>query len=158
MTFDVEFHKVPLKRDDFSLSTTIHPHHNTQSTMFATKTIISAALAAIASCAEPASFHVCNAGFSSHIGEYKQAQAQDGVFRYTNENGISVYRHNGYWYMGDMRPWPPVTTYRCVFECPKDEDFPPLVTFETNAKKGKDPAPILQAEPCATAFKNETAK
>ena len=68
--------------------------------------------------------------------------------KYTNEKGMSIFRHNGYWYMGDMRPWPPVTNYRCVADCNKDEDVPPMVDFETNPNKGTDPAPSLRDEPC----------
>ena len=61
---------------------------------------------------------------------------------------MSIFRHNGYWYFGDLRNWPPTTTYRCVADCPKDEELPPTVAFETNAKKGKDPPPTLSSEPC----------
>jgi hypothetical protein len=63
--------------------------------------------------------------------------------------GMSIFRHNGCWYVGDMTNWPPVTNYRCGSGCPKDEDTPPEMTFETNAKKGKDPPPSLSHEPCS---------
>ena len=94
-------------------------------------------------------YYVCEAGIKGHVGTYKAKGHQDGVPKYTNENGLSIFRHNGYWYMGDLRPWPPVTNYRCVADCTKDEDVPPTVDFETNPKKGSDPAPSLRDEPCS---------
>ena len=93
-------------------------------------------------------FYICRAGMKDHEGTYKAKGKQDGVHKYANEKGITLFRHKGYWYVGDMKPWPPVTNYRCVADCDKDEDTPPTVAFETNPMKGKDPAPTLQAEPC----------
>ena len=87
-------------------------------------------------------------GLPDATGKYVADKFQDGVEKWTNAKGMSMFRHNGYWYMGDLRPWPPVTYYRCVADCPKDEDLPPLVAFESNPKKGKDPAPTVQSGPC----------
>ena len=37
-----------------------------------------------------------------------------------------MYRHSGYWYMGDLGPWPPETHYRCIKGCEHGLDVPPL--------------------------------
>eukprot|EP00937_MAST-01D_sp_MAST-1D-sp2_P000385 g385.t1 len=97
-------------------------------------------------------FYVCgNVGVKGTAGKYVAKGHQDGVPKYTNEHGLSIFRHNGYWYFGDLKPWPPVTHYRCVADCPKDEDAPhPSYDFETNPQKGKDPAPAIQAEACGS--------
>lgn len=34
-----------------------------------------------------------------------------------NEEGMGIWRHFGYWYIGDYGEWPPVTFYRCVVGC-----------------------------------------
>ena len=97
-------------------------------------------------------FFVCgNVGSEKHKGNYTAAGYQDGIHKYTNANKMSIYRHNGFWYIGDVSVWPPTTHYRCVSDCPKDEDLPTVdLTFETNLKKGRDPPPTLHRslEPC----------
>jgi hypothetical protein len=95
------------------------------------------------------SFYVCgNVGTPNYNGNYTAQGYQDGISKYTNGQKISIYRHNGFWYMGDLTSWPPVTHYRCVADCPKDGEQPPLMTFETNPMKGKDPPPTVQTAPC----------
>ena len=63
---------------------------------------------------------------------------------------MSVYRHSGYWYIGDLGPWPPETHYRCIQGCEHGMDSPQLdKTYEPNRNIGQLPAPSLQADPCA---------
>ena len=72
--------------------------------------LVPAALAADDAPKAGGPFYVCEAGIKDHVGTYKAKGHQDGVPKYTNENGMSIFRHNGYWYMGDLRPWPPVAS------------------------------------------------
>jgi hypothetical protein len=55
----------------------------------------------------------------------------------------------GYWYMGDMAPWPPQTHYRCIEGCGYNLPTPPLTGFQVKKNIGEEPAPLLQDTPCA---------
>jgi hypothetical protein len=112
--------------------------------------LIAALMIVCAFAGENDTFYICPpTGMAKHIGNYTAKGFQDGVSKYTNKvSGMSIYRNNGYWYVGDVNNWPPTTHYRCVSDCEKDGESPPLVQFETNAKKAKDPAPVIQASPC----------
>ena len=74
----------------------------------------------------------------------------DGAPKFSNDEGMSVYRHSGYWYIGDLGPWPPETHYRCIQGCEHGMDSPQLdKVYEQNRNIGQLPAPTLQADPCA---------
>lgn len=96
--------------------------------------------------AEP-SYYVCMAGDASYIGRYELVEPQ----LYSNDNGKSLFRHGGFWYFGDVDAWPPVTDYRCVSDCPINEDTPPLGAPFTVSASGIDPAPTVSSRPCLTA-------
>jgi hypothetical protein len=97
-----------------------------------------------------ASLHVCSAGVASFVGEYTEDSLTfDGAPKFVNENGMSVYRHQGYWYFGDMAPWPPMTYYRCIEGCGYNSPAPPLTGFQPKKGVGAAPSPVLQSEPCA---------
>jgi len=97
-----------------------------------------------------AAFHVCSAGDVRFIGKYvEDTQTSDGVQRYVNNGGMTLYRHQGYWYFGDMTPWPPVTHFRCIEGCGYNLPTPPLFGYLAKKNVGVLPAPALQTEPCA---------
>lgn len=106
---------------------------------FLTLSMARACLAA----AEPA-YYVCKAGDASYIGRYELVEPQ----LYANENGKALFRHSGFWYFGDTEAWPPVTDYRCVTDCPLNEDTPPLHAQFTVSSTGIDPAPNVSMLPC----------
>lgn len=62
------------------------------------------------------SIFVCEAGDNKFVGKYTASMdvKEDNVPIYSNKNEMSFYRYNGFWYLGDLEPWPPVTHYRCV--------------------------------------------
>ena len=96
-----------------------------------------------------ASLHVCSAGEAAFVGEYVEDSASsDGTSKFINENGMSVYRHQGYWYIGDMAPWPPVTYYRCIEGCGYNSETPPLTGYQPKKGVGVSPSPVLKLEPC----------
>merc|ERR1719316_2559336 len=73
-----------------------------------------------------ANYHCCSAGEPRFLGTYKEDGEQDGAPKFTNSNGMTVFRNNGFWYMGDMVEWPPKTFYRCVEGCASGTATPPL--------------------------------
>jgi hypothetical protein len=42
-----------------------------------------------------ASFHVCESGNPKFIGHYTEDSVSDGSPRYSNEEGMSIFRHQG---------------------------------------------------------------
>jgi hypothetical protein len=49
------------------------------------------------------------------IGKYTAGkETLDGAPTYSNSNDLSIFRNKGFWYIGNLAPWPPVTAYRCV--------------------------------------------
>ena len=96
--------------------------------------------------------YICNCGDSSFLGEYKIAmeEVMDGVPSYVSKRGKSIFRNNGFWYVGDVHQWPLQTHYRCVghVDCPRTPT-PPIPGFWTvNKFVGKAPSPVLQTTPC----------
>jgi hypothetical protein len=67
---------------------------------------------------------------------------------YMNDDGMGIWRHGGFWYVGDYASWPPVTFYRCVVGCEQDEAEPPATGYKS--KKGVEEAGELtiQSTPC----------
>eukprot|EP01041_Mallomonas_annulata_P006794 gene6794-13756_t len=100
--------------------------------------------------------HVCRAGDPSVLGVYSSgAEAMDGAPTFTNGNELSFFRNNGFWYLGDLRAWPPITHYRCVQPegCNSGEDVPPTSAqgvWTVNKAVGKEPPPEISLVPCVS--------
>ena len=62
------------------------------------------------------SLSVCQAGEEALLGEYVKdvENTMDGVAVYSNANDMAFFRNKGFWYLGNLGPWPPETHYRCV--------------------------------------------
>jgi hypothetical protein len=74
-------------------------------------------------------FHICESDDPLFIGTYlPSSEKLDGFSIYTNSNDMSIFRNKGFWYVGNLAPWPPETHYRCVEveSCNFDIDTPPL--------------------------------
>uniref|UniRef100_A0A7S2BWQ9 Uncharacterized protein n=1 Tax=Florenciella parvula TaxID=236787 RepID=A0A7S2BWQ9_9STRA len=101
--------------------------------------------------AASANFYICESGSEQFLGHYTMDTSKtDGAPKFSNDEGMSVYRHSGYWYIGDLGPWPPETHYRCIQGCEHGMDSPQLdKVYEQNRNIGQLPAPTLQADPCA---------
>ena len=55
--------------------------------------------------ADPKSYHICSAHSPDYLGEFKFNDFQDGVSSYVNDEEIGLWRHKGFWYMGDYSSW-----------------------------------------------------
>lgn len=98
--------------------------------------------------------YVCHCGDANFLGKYSVSQdhVYDGVPSYINANKKSVFRNNGFWYVGDVSSWPLETHYRCVGHesCPMKRPTPPVPgVWTVNRQVGKAPEPVLQLTPCA---------
>ncbi len=52
---------------------------------------------------ENSSFFICEAGDENVIGEYRiESESKDGVSVYSNANDLSIFRNNGFWYIGNL--------------------------------------------------------
>ena len=99
--------------------------------------------------------YVCASPDEAFLGKYTAGNNIDGVPSYVNENDMAFFRHSGFWYLGDLQQWPPVTHYRCVnFEgCNNGEDHPADNTMGNWAiikRFGKEPIPSISFSPCET--------
>lgn len=105
---------------------------------------------------EEQAFYICAAGDPKFLGKFimseKKSDMMDGVEVWFNEKDMAIFRNKGFWYIGDMEPWPPATHYRCVQEigCNYGERIPPTSKQGTWAPSGmgKEPAPIVLNVPC----------
>lgn len=100
-------------------------------------------------------FYVCECGDEKFLGKYVQGDEMskmDGIIPYFNEKDMAIYRYKGFWYLGNVEEWPPVTNYRCVQEigCNYGIDHPPTSKEGTWAAsgRGKVPAPVVLNTPC----------
>ena len=100
-------------------------------------------------------FYVCECGDALFLGKYVQGDQKskmDGIIPYFNDKDMAIYRYKGFWYLGNVEEWPPVTSYRCVQEigCNYGKDLPPTSKEGTWAAsgRGKDPAPVILNTPC----------
>ena len=50
-----------------------------------------------------ATYHCCSAGEPQFLGTYKEDGEQDGAPKFTNSNGMTVFRNNGFWCAGARR-------------------------------------------------------
>lgn len=58
-------------------------------------------------------YHICSCEDPQFLGTYtKSVDTMDGAPVYTNMNEMSFFRNNGFWYIGNLAPWPPETHYR----------------------------------------------
>eukprot|EP00640_Fibrocapsa_japonica_P004601 CAMPEP_0113941934 /NCGR_PEP_ID=MMETSP1339-20121228/7756_1 /TAXON_ID=94617 /ORGANISM="Fibrocapsa japonica" /LENGTH=129 /DNA_ID=CAMNT_0000946219 /DNA_START=58 /DNA_END=447 /DNA_ORIENTATION=- /assembly_acc=CAM_ASM_000762 len=97
----------------------------------------------------PKHLYVCQAGDPKAVGVYEMNDTEeDGAVTYLGEGGLSLWRHMGFWYVGDKEPFPPDTHYRCVKGCGRNLQAPPLSGYSKAQQHGKDPAPVFQLEPC----------
>jgi hypothetical protein len=106
-------------------------------------------------------FYVCEAHDSKFIGAYVAGrQNLDGVAVFSNQNDMSFFRSKGFWYLGNLAPWPPETHYRCVEAEGCNYNLPVPPTSEEGAWKGSKKyndggAPRVSATPCASATSEE---
>ena len=106
--------------------------------------------------AEGVAYSICSAGDSQLVGSYTMSESEtlDDAPVWTNGNDISFFRNKGFWYIGDLGPWPPETHYRCVEAegCNQGEAFPPTEGGIWTASKrfGKEPLPVISVGPCAS--------
>ena len=93
-------------------------------------------------------YHCCTAGEPEFLGTYTEDGENDGAPKYTNAKSRSIFRNNGFWYMGDLSGWPPETYYRCVEGCASGASSPPLEGYQATKTRGVAQAPILSTEEC----------
>lgn len=100
---------------------------------------------------------VCEAGEEALLGEYikEEENSMDGAPVFTNANDMSFFRNKGFWYLGNLGPWPPETHYRCVEAegCNYMESTPPVSAEGTvwSASKmfGSEPVPVITEGACS---------
>eukprot|EP01038_Epipyxis_sp_PR26KG_P008568 gene8568-11578_t len=99
--------------------------------------------------------HICESEDPLFIGTYTPSREQmDGVPVFTNNHEMSFFRSKGFWYIGNLGPWPPETHYRCVEveEC-NYLNSTPAATINGNWKGSKRynkvGTPLISLEPCA---------
>jgi hypothetical protein len=100
--------------------------------------------------------YVCSAGDPTLIGKYSPGAQFNDAPTYTNENDMSFFRNKGFWYLGNLASWPPVTHYRCVDSegCNYMLDYPSdsnTGSWTINKKFGKEPFPQFSTVPCSNA-------
>ena len=115
------------------------------------------ALAQRAGADELVQLHVCESGDPAFLGTYiKGTGTMDGAPVYTNGNDMSFFRNKGFWYLGNLEPWPPETHYRCVEPegCNPGLEAPPTSAqgaWSANKRFGKEPVPSILLQPCAAS-------
>ena len=77
----------------------------------------------------------------------------DGAPVFSNNNDFSFFRNKGFWYLGNLGPWPPETHYRCVEAegCNAGQDTPPTTAqgmWSASKRFGKMPVPVVSLSPC----------
>jgi len=94
-------------------------------------------------------FYICSSSNEDLLGTYVGSGFEDETTMWKNEDGMGIWRHGGFWYVGDYAAWPPQTFYRCVVGCEQHLESPPLSGYKT--KKGVDEVADLaiQSTPCA---------
>lgn len=98
--------------------------------------------------------YVCEAENPSFVGKYVAgSQKVDGASIFSNENDMSFFRNNGFWYLGNLEPWPPETHYRCVEAegCNFQGELPPTSDqgkWKGNRKFNSEKPPVISSNPC----------
>lgn len=102
--------------------------------------------------------HVCEADQPSFLGKYTAGkQVMDGVPIFSNANDMSFFRNKGFWYIGNLAPWPPETHYRCVEVegCGYGDSVPPASAAGAGWKPAKKydtgNLPVISIEPCSAS-------
>lgn len=102
--------------------------------------------------------HVCEADVPSFLGKYTAGkQVMDGVPIFSNANDMSFFRNKGFWYIGNLAPWPPETHYRCVEieGCGYGDSVPPATAagagWKPAKKYDKGNLPVISIEPCSAS-------
>mmetsp|Transcript_60418 Transcript_60418/g.118925 ORF Transcript_60418/g.118925 Transcript_60418/m.118925 type:complete len:134 (-) Transcript_60418:64-465(-) len=99
-------------------------------------------------------FHICSADDPLFLGTYTSGkELMDGVPIFSNANDMSFFRNKGFWYVGNLAPWPPETHYRCVEPegCNYGLSFPPTTAegaWKPAKKYDKGTLPVISNEPC----------
>ena len=106
------------------------------------------------------SIYICDAGDESYLGLYSISHDDiiDNIPSYINQQKRSIFRSNGFWYIGNLESWPVQTHYRCVGSegCEFKSDTPPIPgTWTLNKYIGKAPSPVLQTTPCSVGNGDE---
>jgi len=102
---------------------------------------------------------VCEAGEDVLLGEFVKDDEtkMDGAPVYSQVSDgtvFSFFRNKGFWYLGNLEPWPPETYYRCVDPegCSMGEDTPPVTTdtvgWTASKMFGSEPVPIIVEGAC----------
>ncbi len=98
--------------------------------------------------------YVCEAEDPIFLGTYTASGTMmDGVEVFTNSNDFSFFRNNGFWYIGNLAPWPPETHYRCVEPegCNFGEPYPPATAdgkWAGSKKFNRNVVPFISNSPC----------
>lgn len=101
--------------------------------------------------------HICSVDDPKFLGTYTAGkQLMDGVPIFSNANDMSLFRNKGFWYLGNLAPWPPETHYRCVEAegCNYGMTYPPTSTegaWKPAKKYDKGTTPVISNEPCVQA-------
>jgi hypothetical protein len=85
------------------------------------------------------------------VGVYSGIGFEDEAPMWLNEDGMGIWRHGGFWYIGDYASWPPQTYYRCVVGCEQSLDIPPLTGYKQKKDVSEDDTITLQLEPCGAS-------
>ena len=88
-----------------------------QGLFVAVSILLFASVALNAANAANAEYSICSAGDKQLLGSYKISESDtlDEAPVWTNGNDeLSIFRNKGFWYIGNLGPWPPETHYRCV--------------------------------------------
>ena len=99
--------------------------------------------------------YCCESGHEGYLGKYEKGQEVDGVPSYTNGNEMSFFRNKGFWYLGNLGPWPPETHFRCVDleNCGFEAEFPNIADnaeWSNNKKYSGDiSTPKFSTTPCS---------
>jgi len=77
-----------------------------KSTLALLITLFSTALAAdLPEGADTQSYYICSAHSPDYLGKFTFKDFQDGASSYVNEESIGLWRHKGFWYLGDYATW-----------------------------------------------------
>ena len=66
-----------------------------------------------------------------------KSNLHDNTPVYQNDNERFFFRNKGFWYIGDLAPWPPVTYFRCVDgdECTLGTNIHTYINMHTHTYK-----------------------
>lgn len=98
------------------------------------------------------SLYICECSDEKLLGKYNidKSNLHDNVPVYQNDKERYFFRNKGFWYIGDLGPWPPETYFRCVdgTHCTLGFATPPLEGYIVNTKHKEISVPKISLEPC----------